>query len=123
MKNRSYNILFIMLMLVISCQKKETAVRGDVDTTFHLDWRAMSTMLMQRMNIESGEKVLLVASPGRFDEMIPLIKEKILAAKGEYLGTISVDTINWPQDWKTGFVNGTRNLSVDALTDYLKGVD
>src|SRR5688572_28147611 len=92
MKNQSYSILIVMLMLVISCQKKETAVMSDVDTTFHLDWHAMSTSLMQRMNIGSGEKVLLVASPGRFDEMIPLLKEKILAAKGEYLGTISIDT-------------------------------
>ena len=124
MNKLSFSFLIAILLIIVSCHKKETLVKSSADTTtFRLDWEAMTTTLMQRMNIGSGEKVLLVASPGRFDEMIPLIREKILAAKGEYLGTISVDTVNWPQDWKTDFVNGTKNMSVDAMADYMKGVD
>ena len=120
----TYSIVIVALILMVSCQQKETTTEGTVDTTaFHLDMDAMSTMLMRRMNLEPGEKVLLVASPGKFDAMIPLIKEKVAAANGEYLGTISVDTANWPQEWKTDFVNGTKNLSIEAMTDYLKGVD
>jgi hypothetical protein len=127
MKSTTYCILLVLLLLVLSCQKKETTNTGEqeiADTTiFHLDWDAMTTMFMRRMNLEPGEKVLLVARPGRFNEMIPLLKEKITAAKGEYLGTISVDTTNSPAEWQTDFVNGTRNLSVDAMTTYLKNLD
>lgn len=118
------SLVIALLMLSMSCQTKETSVEDNVDTTaFHLDWDAMATTLMQKMSIEPGEKVLTVAAPGRFDEMIPLLKEKVLAAKGEYLGTISVDTANWPHEWRTEFVNGTKNMSIDAMADYLKDVD
>ena len=124
MTKLSLSVLVATLLIMESCQKKETQLESSAGTTmFRLDWEAMTTVLMQRMNIESGEKVLVVASPGRFDEMIPLIREKILAAKGNYLGAISVDTVNWPQDWRTDFVNGTKNMSVDAMADYMKGVD
>lgn len=126
MKHTTYCILLALLM-VFSCKKKEateTTAEELADTTaFHLDWDAMTTMLMRRMNLEPGEKVLLVASPGRFDAMIPLLKEKIIASKSEYLGTISVDSTNLPTEWQTDFVKGTRSLSIEALTSYLKGVD
>jgi hypothetical protein len=113
-----------LLILFSSCRQKETTMEIDTDTTtFHLDWDAMAAMLIRRANIEPGEKILLVASPGRFDGMIPLLKEKIEASKGEYLGTISVDTANWPQAWKTEFVNGVPDMSVDAMTKHFKGVD
>ena len=122
---KSIITLAAILTLFFSCQKKETAMEPeDVDTTtFHLDWDAMAAMLMRRANLEPGEKVLLVASPGRFDAMIPLLKEKIETSKGEYLGTISVDTANWPQEWKSEFVNGVSNMPVDAMAKYFKDVD
>lgn len=125
MTNLTYRIVIVALILLVSCQKKkETALESSGDTTtFRLDLDAMTTMLMRRMNIEPGEKVLLVASPGRFDGMIPLLKEKITTANGEYLGTMSVDTAEWPQEWKTDFVSATKSMSPEAMTDYLKGVD
>src|SRR5688572_18512973 len=117
-------IVIALLTFLSSCTQKETAIETDIDTTtFHLDWDAMAAMLMRRANIEPGEKVLLVASPGRFEGMIPLLKEKIETSKGEYLGTISVDTANWPQAWKSTFVNGVTDLSVDAMAKHFKGVD
>ncbi|HMG89380.1 MAG TPA: aminopeptidase [Chryseolinea sp.] len=113
-----------VLTLLAACQKKEAATETTTDTTiFRLDWEAMSTMLIRRMNIEPGEKILIVASPGRFDAMIPLLKEKIETSKGEYLGTISVDTGNWPEEWKSEFVNETANMSVEAMAEHFKGVD
>ena len=124
MAKQSLSLLFALLLIVMSCQKKEALTESEPDTTtFHLDWEAMATTLMERMSIGSGEKVLLVASPGRFDAMIPLLREKIQAADGEYLGTISVDTANWPGEWRTDFVNGTNNKSADAMAEYLKNVD
>ena len=117
-------IAIALLTLFTSCRQKETAMEPDADTTtFHLDWDAMASMLMRRANIEPGEKVLLVASPGRFGGMIPLLKEKIETSKGEYLGTISVDTANWPQEWKSAFVNSVSDMSVDAMAKHFKGVD
>src|SRR5690242_7145818 len=114
---------FIILTLLLACQKKEASTETVIteDTTvFRLDFDAMSTMLMRRINIEPGEKILIVASPGRFDAMIPLLKEKIQTSRGEYLGTISVDSANWPQEWRTTFVDGTANMSVDAMAEYFK---
>jgi uncharacterized lipoprotein YajG len=53
-----------ILTLLGACQKKETSTETTADsTTFQLDWEAMSTMLIRRMNIEPGERILIVASP------------------------------------------------------------
>jgi hypothetical protein len=117
-----------ILTLLGACQKKETSTETTADsTTFQLDWEAMSTMLIRRMNIEPGERILIVASPGRFDAMIPLLEQKIETSKGEYLGTISVDSLNWPDEWipssQAGFFEGIAKMSVDEMAEHFKGID
>jgi leucyl aminopeptidase (aminopeptidase T) len=121
----TYSIgIFFVLLLALSCQKKAEQQETVVETApFSFDWDAMSTMLMRRMNLERGEKVLLVASPGRFDALVPLLKEKIQAAGGEYLGAISVDSANFPEDWKTAFVTSISKLPVADMSEELKQVD
>jgi leucyl aminopeptidase (aminopeptidase T) len=117
-------ITLALLTLSGACQKKETSTTATADSTsFQLDWEAISTMLMRRANIEPGEKILIVASPGKFDPMISLLEEKIGNSKGEYLGTISVDSANWPEEWKSEFVEGTTNMPVDAMVEHFKDVD
>jgi hypothetical protein len=78
---------------------------------------------MQRISMEPGEKVLLVSSPGKFDAMIPFLKEWIEEANGKYLGTLSVDSTTWPAEWKTEFTLAADGKSMDALAEQFKGVD
>lgn len=103
-------------------KKKPEAVVSD-STAFHLEWQAMTAMLMQRINMEPGEKILLVSSPGKFDPMIPFLKEGIETAKGKYLGTISVDSTRWPEEWKTDFTRAADGKSYDAMVEQFKAVD
>ena len=116
-------IIFSCLLMIFSCQKEKQQAEAWDSTVFYFDWQAMTATLMQRINMEHGEKVLLVSSPGRFDAMIPFLKEWIEEAKGQYLGTISVDSTQWPEEWKTEFTRSADGKSLDALSEQFKVVD
>jgi len=102
--------------------KKEEQVVVKDTTTFHFDWKAQAGVMMQRMNLEPGEKVLIVATPGRFDSLITILKENI-KRKGQYLGIISVDSAQWPASWQTDFTAGVEKMDVASMTAHFKDVD
>ncbi len=77
---------------------------------------------MERMDLEKGEKVLLVASPGRFDPLVDIIADGIMSTGAEYLGTVSV-TGDQPDPWTTDFVNGMEEMDDGELQEYLASID
>ncbi|MBA4054972.1 MAG: hypothetical protein C0490_09695 [Marivirga sp.] len=90
---------------------------------FRFEWESMTAFLMQRMNLEPGEKILLIGKPGKFDPLIPMLKAWIENAKGQYLGVISVDSVDYPEEWSSAFALAAEGKSPDALTEYFKTVD
>ncbi|MYI07548.1 MAG: hypothetical protein F4059_09605, partial [Gemmatimonadetes bacterium] len=64
------------------------AVTGAAPT---LDFEAISAMLIARMDPQPGERVLLVGQPGgRWDAIIPLLREGVAAAGAVDLGAVDV---------------------------------
>lgn len=112
------------LVMTFSCRKpvEHPATLYD-STTFHFDFQSMTSMLLQRMNLEPGEKILVIAAPGKFDAMIPMLKEWVGEANGKYLGAISVDSANSPAEWKTDFTIAGEEKSLEALVEHFKTVD
>lgn len=90
---------------------------------FRFEWESMTSFLLQRMNLEPGEKILLIGKPGKFDPLVPMLKDWIENAKGKYLGVISVDSINYPDEWSSDFARAADGKSPEALTEYFKTVD
>ena len=44
-----------------------------------LDWRAMAEQLVAQLALEPNERVLLVAAPGLFDDLIPVLRYFLFA--------------------------------------------
>lgn len=124
MKAIRTSIIFSLLLMAFACQKpvKQSVDQRD-STAFYFDFQSMTSMLLQRINMEPGERVLLIIDPGKFDAMIPLLKEWIVEARGVYLGTISLDSTFSPDEWKAEFTIAAEGKSMDALVEHFKSVD
>ena len=69
-----------------------------------LDFEAISDMLVARMDLQPGERVLLVGRPGgRWDALVPLLREGIAAAGAVDLGAVDVGGAVLPGIGTAGF--------------------
>lgn len=55
-----------------------------------LDYPAMARVIVERLSLRPGERVLSVAHPGTFAEMIPHIRYEVMRASGVDLGVVDV---------------------------------
>ena len=110
----------VLLSIVTSCQKKENTTNSEQP---QLEWKAIADKLIKQSNLQSGEHVLLVAAPGRFDSLVSILENKISREGAVFLGTISVDSANQPQAWETDFVRDTRGKSRSDLADMFAEID
>lgn len=122
MKKQIFAIVTMLISFCwLACQQKEEST--NVQVKGFPDWEAMSNKLMDRSNLVAGEKVILMAQPGSFDPLVPLLAEKINKAGAIYLGTFSVDSSAKPAGWETDFVKQAEGKSKEELTNHLMRVD
>jgi hypothetical protein len=110
-------LLIFLLSLLISCSKKESTLQPST-----LNWEAIADKLVERMDLQKGERILFLAKPGRFDTLISILQNKVKSKNGEYLGTISVDSIQ-PVQWETEFTKNAAALDSNKLEQYLSSID
>jgi hypothetical protein len=87
-----------------------------------LDLEAVGRLLLERMDVQPGERVLLVGAPGRFDPLVTALRSGVQGADGEDLGAWAVEGPA-PDSWTTDFTEALRGLEGDALVAALSGVD
>ena len=74
-----------------------------------LDWEAMAERLVAQLAPEPGEKILLVARPGNFDDLIPHLRYALMKAGAVDLGVIDVIEEPYPERWDPQILQrGTR---------------
>lgn len=115
-----YYLILLISGLIFSCSESSTTRNGD--DQFQLDFDKISSLLVERMSLEEGEKVLLVASPGRFDQLIPALSTQLKNSGAQYLGTISVSSVQ-PEEWDTEFTINSQGLDENQLQEYLMTID
>jgi hypothetical protein len=82
----------------------------------------LSGVLLDRLDLQAGERVLLVAAPGRFDPLVGLLRDGVARAGAVDLGAWAVESAA-PQEWSTDFTRGLDGLEGEALVAALAGVD
>jgi hypothetical protein len=88
----------------------------------NLDFSAIAEKLVERMQLQPGERVLLIAAPGEFDPLVDATQHAIEAAGGGYLGTIAVGGES-PGVWRTDFTRRAAELNRQQLVNHFRGVD
>jgi hypothetical protein len=127
MKNILPRFFLLLLIITFSCQSSnERGNQSDEDVPerdeFALNFKALSTAIMERANLQPGERVVLVARPGEFDSLVLLLKQQISDTNAEYLGTFSV-TDGLPNDWQTEFTRSASGKSLEELASHFHAVD
>ncbi len=115
--------LTVIIILLDACQSRRSNTGNEgIDDTGHLNYDLIANKLIERTALKSGENVLLVASPGRFDPLITLLGEAISRSGANYLGTISVnDTLQ--ESWQTSFTKDTSGKNKKELQILFEIVD
>ena len=87
-----------------------------------MDWEAMAEQLVTQLAPEPGEKILLVARPGQFDELIPPLRYALMRAGAIDLGVIDVIEEPYPTGWDGELLarnnDAARALYREMLRDY-----
>ena len=88
-----------------------------------LDWPAMADRLVTQLALEPGERVLLVAAPGMFDDLIPHLRYAVMRAGGVDIGVIDVLKEPFPEHWDTRVLNVGAVPAREAYRSMLAEVD
>ena len=87
-----------------------------------MDWEAMAEQLVTQLAPAPGEKILLVARPGQFDELIPPLRYALMRAGAIDLGVVDVIEEPYPTGWDGDLLarnnDAARALYREMLRDY-----
>ena len=88
-----------------------------------MDWGALAERLVAQLAPAPGERILLVARPGQFEELIPPLRYALMRAGAVDLGVVDVIAEPYPVDWDGALLASGRDVARAVYRDMLRGVD
>ena len=89
----------------------------------NLDWPALAQKIVERMALEPGEKVLLVAHPELFGEIVPHLRYEVMKAGGVDLGVIDVLASSTFESWDLQVLQRAAGSAREAYRVMLRDID
>ena len=88
-----------------------------------LDWEAMAEQLVAQLAPKPGERILLVARPGNFDDLIPHLRYALVKAAAVDLGVIDVIEEPHLARWDRQLLQRGADAARVVYRDILRDVD
>ena len=88
-----------------------------------MDWEAMAEQLVTQLAPEPGEKIVLVARPGQFDELIPPLRYALMRAGAVDLGVIDVIEEPYPSGWDGDLLARNNDAARAVYREMLRDFD
>jgi len=111
--------LIIAMLLALS----PASFSQSVPPRFTMEWEALAAHLVERLELQPGERFVAVAHPGLFDELIPHLRYAVMQAGAVDLGVIEVLAEPVPVAWNENVLRDGGQAAQDALAKMLEGVD
>ena len=89
----------------------------------NLDWPALAQKIVERMALQPGEKVLLVAHPDMFREIVPQLRYEVMKAGGVDLGVIDVLASSTFESWDPKVLQQATGSAREAYRAMFRDVD
>ncbi|MEO1201774.1 MAG: aminopeptidase [Pseudomonadota bacterium] len=90
---------------------------------FSLDAEALATEIVERLDLQPGERFIAVAHPGLFDDVIQQLRYEVAKAGAIDLGVLDVLEEPVPAGWDGETLSASGSAARDVLRDMLRDVD
>ena len=87
------------------------------------DWKGLARRIVQQMDLQTGEKVLLLAHPGRFEELIPHLRYAVSRTGAVDLGCLDVLSTPYAAEWDVSALLRVAPEQRSSLKEFLGAVD
>ncbi len=74
-------------------------VLGQAPVQHTFDWQGLARGIVARLDLQPGDKVLLLTQPGRFEPLVPELRYAIVQAGGIDLGNLDALPQPFPAQW------------------------
>lgn len=91
------------------------------DAEFEPQWKALAQLMVERMSLRTGERVLLLGRPGSFDELAAELRSAVRLSGGTDLGAISVLPQPYPDEQGSPLLSRTVGAGREELREVLDG--
>ncbi len=88
-----------------------------------LDWKAIAERIVERLDLQAGEKVVALAHPGTFREVIPHFRYAVMKSGAVDLGIVDVIEEPVPSDWERSILGPALRSARKAYRDMFREVD
>ncbi len=111
---------FALLMFVLS-----QTVNGHTQphARLQLNLPAVAKKIVERLDVQNGEKMILVTYPDTFEELIPHLRYEIAKNGGVDLGVIEVLKTPYPESWDETAVQSSARLAREAYRNMFSDID
>ena len=87
-----------------------------------IDFERTAGHILDQLDLQAGERVLLVGVPGRFDGLVQPLRDGITAAGAVDLGAFA-EAGSLPAEWETDFIANLHEARNEQLGELLEDVD
>ena len=87
-----------------------------------IDFERAAGHILDQLDLQAGERVLLVGVPGRFDGLVQPLRDGITAAGAVDLGAFA-EAGSLPAEWETDFIANLHEARNEQLGELLEDVD
>lgn len=88
-----------------------------------IDYKAVAERIVEQLQLEPGEKVISVAQPGMFEELVPHLRYAVMEAGGIDMGVIDVLDPPYQEGWDGDVIRDGFDQARDAYVDMLQDID
>ena len=110
------SVLGVVLTLV-------APARSTAQAQFSFDWPAIAAQLVSQLAPRPGERLLILAHPGLFEDLIPHLRYAIARAGATDVGVVDVLAEPVPQGWDLELVRNGNARAREAYRAMFAGVD
>jgi aminopeptidase len=112
-------------MLAAACTVLVLASSGPAvaQSQFSFDWPAIAARLVTQLAPRPGEKLLILAHPGLFEDLVPHLRYAIARAGATDVGVVDVLAEPVPQGWDLDTIRRGNTRAREAYRAMFAGVD
>jgi aminopeptidase len=120
---RSRMLCLLSWLVALMVEAASLQAAQAVPPALTMDWEAMAKKIVERLAFEPGERFLIVAHPGLFEELVGPLRYEVMKAGAVDLGVVDVMKAPVPAAWDEAVLSAGGKNARSELREMLRRVD